>query len=205
MPKSSRCADPVGVPYWQAPQVRSDSYDALTVDGVGARLGAPAVLRHGACAVPARVPRVFEAGIVGDALHAARARTAGGRAAAENARESSQVATLFRGCQLPHPNALRVPLLHASTEPDRCGLDVLLSDPDYDAPTSPQKRLLRGLRLALVLRCAYLLSMLGSKKDFSRAHGVPKPRQRQWSLRGLLSTPFVVESTWPMARPGDLA
>ncbi|KAJ7241264.1 hypothetical protein C8J57DRAFT_1526999 [Mycena rebaudengoi] len=43
----------------------------------------------------------------------------------------------------------------------------------YDARTSPRKRPLRGLRLALVPHCAYLLSMLGSRNDFSCAHGVP--------------------------------
>ncbi|KAJ7270952.1 kinase-like domain-containing protein [Mycena rebaudengoi] len=31
-PDSPRCSDPVGVPYWQAPEVRSGSYDALKVD-----------------------------------------------------------------------------------------------------------------------------------------------------------------------------
>ncbi|KAJ7270972.1 hypothetical protein C8J57DRAFT_1716177 [Mycena rebaudengoi] len=32
-PESPRCVDPVGVPYWQALEVRSGSYDALKVDG----------------------------------------------------------------------------------------------------------------------------------------------------------------------------
>ncbi|KAJ7271004.1 hypothetical protein C8J57DRAFT_1716199 [Mycena rebaudengoi] len=58
-PESPRCADPVGVPDWQASEVRSGSYDAPKVDVwsvgatvLGASRGARAVLRHGAALYP---------------------------------------------------------------------------------------------------------------------------------------------------------